>query len=62
MHGPYWSWTRKINGKTVANTITPDQAHRYTPWFDNARTLRELTRKLEALTLAIAQANGWGAK
>lgn len=29
LHGPYHSWTRKIAGKTVTRTLTPDQAQRY---------------------------------
>jgi hypothetical protein len=61
LHGPYYSWTRKINGKTVTHTLTPEQAHRYQPWFDNARQLRALAAELEALSLRLAQAaEGWG--
>lgn len=51
LHGPYWQWTRKIDGKTVTRLLTAEQARRYRAWFDNARTLRELVRKLEALSL-----------
>jgi hypothetical protein len=61
LHGPYYSWTRKINGKTVTRSLTPDQARRYQPWFDNARQLRTLAAQLEALSLKIAQnAEAWG--
>ena len=61
LHGPYYSWTRKINGKTVTRTLTPEQARRYQPWFENARQLRALTAELEALSLKLAQAaEGWG--
>lgn len=31
--------------------LSAEQARRYRAWFDNARTLRELVRKLEALSL-----------
>jgi hypothetical protein len=41
LHGPYLSWTRKINGKTVTRNLNAIQAERYRPWFDNARRLRE---------------------
>ena len=54
LHGPYYQWTRKINGKTVTRTLTPDQARRYGPWFANARQLRALTAEIEALSLQIA--------
>jgi hypothetical protein len=61
LHGPYYSWTRKIAGKTVTRTLTPDQARRYQPWFDDARQLRALAAELEALSLTLAQtAEGWG--
>jgi hypothetical protein len=63
LHGPYYSWTRKINGKTVTRTLTPDQARRYGPWFQDARQLRALTAELETLSLKLANhAEGWGEK
>jgi len=63
LHGPYYSWTRKINGKTVTQTLTPEQAKRYGPWFNDARRLRELSAQLETLSLKLAQdAEGWGEK
>ena len=53
----------KIAGKTTTRTLTPDQAQRYEPWFNNARQLRALSTELEALSLQIAtQAEGWGKK
>lgn len=61
LHGPYYSWTRKIKGKTVTRTLTPEQARRYQSWFDDARQLRAITAELEALSLRLAQAaEGWG--
>ncbi len=63
LHGPYYSWTRKINNKTVTRLLSTEQAERYRPWFDNARKLRALTAQLEALALKAAQdAEGWGEK
>jgi hypothetical protein len=54
LHGPYPTWTRKVGNKTVTRTLTPDEAERYRPWFDNARRLRELLTELEALSLQAA--------
>lgn len=51
LHGPYPTWTRKVNNKTVTRTLTADQAQRYQPWFDNARRLRQLLAELEALSI-----------
>lgn len=50
-HGPYISWTRKIDGKTVTRLLTEEQWADYKPWFENAKRLKELTAELEALSL-----------
>lgn len=63
LHGPYIAWTRKVNQKTVARNLTPEQATRYRSWFQNNHRLRQLTTELQALSLeAAAKAEGWGAK
>ena len=54
LHGPYPTWTRKVDNKTVTRTLTAEQAARYRPWFDNARRLRELLAELETLSLHAA--------
>ena len=60
LHGPYITWTRKLNGKTVTRRLTPQQLERYQPWFENNRRLRRLTKDLEALSLQAAEhAEGW---
>lgn len=51
MHGPYTQWTRTVEGKTVTKLLTQEQLARYQPWFDNARTLRDLVAKLEIVSL-----------
>ncbi len=51
LHGPYLHWTRTIAGKTMTRTLTPEQAERYQPWFDNARRLRQALTELEAQSL-----------
>ena len=57
LHGPYHQWTRKKDGKTATRILTDDQLADYQPWFDNHRRLRELIAELEALSLAIAEAD-----
>lgn len=49
LHGPYYQWTRKIDGRTRTTLLTAEQLDRYRPWFDNAKTIRTLTAELEAL-------------
>ena len=56
-HGPYHQWTRKKNGRTATRILTDDQLADYRPWFGNHRRLRELITELEALSLAIAEAD-----
>ena len=58
LHGPYPAWTRKVDGKTVTRSVSPEQVERYQPWFDNARRLRELTDQLRQLAIEEAQAEG----
>jgi hypothetical protein len=51
LHGPYLTWTRKVENKTVTRTLNPEQADRLRPLLDNARRLRELVSELEVLAL-----------
>ena len=66
LHGPYHQWTRKIDGRTRTRLLTPEQAARYQPWFDNARRMRQLLAELEDLSLNAAREAedcpewGWG--
>jgi hypothetical protein len=62
-HGPYRSWTRKANNRTVTRKLDDTQLERYEAWFENARRLRELVRELEQLSVQVAErAEGWGTK
>jgi hypothetical protein len=60
LHGPYWQWTRKVAGKTITRLISDEQLDDYRQWLDNDRKLRALVAELEALTLAIADADPRG--
>ena len=60
LHGPYPTWIRKTAAKTLTRTLTPAQAERYRPLFDNTKRLRELISELETLSAqAVEQAEGW---
>src|SRR5215472_15428364 len=39
LHGPYWQWTRLVNGKTVTRRLSPGQARLYQQWIANRRRL-----------------------
>lgn len=51
LHGPYYLWTRKVEGKTVSKMLSKEQARKYQGWFDNWRKLRELTSELQTVSL-----------
>jgi hypothetical protein len=55
LHGPYPAWTRKIDGKTVTRSLSPEQAARYQNWVDNNRRLRELVTELQRLAVQQAE-------
>jgi hypothetical protein len=60
LHGPYYQWTRKVDGKTVTRLLTGEQTERYRDWFANAQRARQLIAELETLSLTIAEkAEGW---
>lgn len=61
-HGPYWQWTRKIDGKTVTRRLTPAEAKLYREWIDNDRRMRRLIDQMrnvaaKAADLRLAQAS-----
>lgn len=41
-HGPYWQWTRKVDGTTVTRRLTPAEAKLYREWITNDRRMRRL--------------------
>jgi hypothetical protein len=52
LHGPYLTWTRKVDNKTVTRTLSPQQADQLRPLLANARRLRELVSELETLAVS----------
>lgn len=51
LHGPYWSWTRKVANKTVTRYLSAEEYAKVGTWFDNAKRARQLLTELEALAL-----------
>jgi len=55
LHGPYWHWSTKVNGKTVNRRLSAREAELYTEWIENDRRARELLTKMrEVAALATA--------
>ena len=54
LHGPYYVWTRKVAGKTVNATLSPEQAAHCKDWSRNMRKLDRIVRELQAIGLRAA--------
>ncbi len=54
-HGPFFQWTRKVDGRTITRRLSAEQVARYGSWFANAKLHRELLSELEALSLRVAE-------
>lgn len=52
LHGPYWSWTRKVSAKTIGRWLTRDQLDDYEAFFDNSKRIRALVAELESIGLS----------
>lgn len=67
MHGPYWQWTAKLDGKTVTRRLSQTEAELYQGWIDNDRQLRAITAQMrqvaaEATDLIMQEANNKSTK
>jgi hypothetical protein len=49
LHGPYWQWTTKVNGKTVNRRLTQPEAELYQEWIDNDRRQRAIIAKMREI-------------
>ncbi len=49
LHGPYWHWTAKVDGKTVNKRLTERQARLYGEWIANDRKARALLAQMRAI-------------
>ena len=47
LHGPYWHWSAKVNGKTVNRRLSAREAELYTAWIDNDRRVRQLLTDMQ---------------
>ena len=41
-YGPYYEWTRKLEGKTVSVSVTEEQGRLLNQWIANARRLETI--------------------
>ena len=57
LHGPYWWWTRSVDGKTVTRMLSDELYEDYRSFFEDQRRARQLVAELDALGLAALQAD-----
>jgi hypothetical protein len=50
LHGPYWQWTKKVNGKTVTRRLTDEQARLFQEWLGNRQRLQRTLSAMEAVS------------
>jgi len=53
LHGPYYQWTRKVNGKTATTRINKEQARLLRKWIENGRRLDKLVKQMEEVSLRL---------
>jgi hypothetical protein len=57
LHGPYWWWTRSVEGKTVTRMLPDELYERYHTFFADQQRARKLLAELDALGLAALEAD-----
>lgn len=55
LHGPYYQWTRKFEGRTVTTRLDRDQAKLLREWIGNGRRLDRLVRQMEQVSLRLTE-------
>ena len=51
LHGPYFQWSHKIDGKSQSLRLSEAQARPAKKWAKNYRSLKKLLRRMERLAL-----------
>ena len=54
LHGPYWHFTAKVDGKTVNKRLSDGEARLYEEWIANDRKARDLLAEMRALAAQAA--------
>ena len=51
LHGPYYQWTRKVDGKTVTVGLSAEQAKLLEGWIDSGRELDRIVAEMERISM-----------
>jgi hypothetical protein len=55
LHGPYWHWTAKVDGKTVNRRLSEREARLYNEWIANDRQVRALLSQMRDVAAKAAE-------
>jgi hypothetical protein len=55
LHGPYPTWTRRVNGITITRTLQDQDAEQLRGYLSTHRRLRQLVTELETVSAQIAE-------
>jgi hypothetical protein len=55
LHGPYPTWTRRVDGTTITRTLRPEDADQLRSYLDAHHKLRQLVTELDAVSAQIAE-------
>lgn len=58
LHGPYYSWTRKVDNKTVTKLLSAESYEKLKPLLENHRRMRELLTEMAEATIAVLRDEG----
>lgn len=56
LHGPYWQWTTKQDGKTITRRLSEQEARLYRAWIANRRRLDKIVAQMEDVSRRAAPA------
>ncbi len=51
LHGPYYQWTLRIHGKTKTVRLSEHQARLCEEWIASHKKLKDIVRRMEAISL-----------
>ena len=54
LHGPYWHWSAKVEGRTINRRLTEREARLYLEWIANDRKARSLLAEMRAVAAEAA--------
>lgn len=54
LHGPYWQWSRRVQGKTVSRMLPAEEVPRYREWMENAHQFETIVAEMHALSVQAA--------